>query len=162
MKYPVLFHFRFSIRRKLGVISLAPFRATVFMQDHQRQLAAILFTDIVGYTALMQEDENKAVNLIKIHRTVVEKSVPGHGGKVIEYFGDGTLCVFPSATAALKSALEIQQELQKEPKVPLRIGLHIGEVLFEEGRVMGDGVNLASRIQALGKSRYDSFFKRDL
>ena len=122
------------------------------MQDHNRHLAAILFTDIVGYTATMQKDEQTAVTLIKRHKAVVEKSVSDHKGNVIEYFGDGSLCIFSSITEALRCAIHIQQQLQDEPKVPLRIGLHIGEILFEDGKVMGDGVNLASRIQSLGRA----------
>src|SRR5687768_14251167 len=122
------------------------------MQNQQRHLAAILFTDIVGYTAMMQKDEQKAVSLIKRHRAVIEKSVSDHKGDIIEYFGDGSLSIFSSVTEALHCALEVQQQLQDEPKVPLRIGLHIGEVLLEDGKVMGDGVNLASRIQSLGQA----------
>ena len=122
------------------------------MQQQHRQLAAILFTDMVGYTAMMQKDEQNAVALIKRHRTVVERSVSDYAGDVIEYFGDGSLCIFTSVTGALHCALQIQQQLRDEPKVPLRIGLHIGEVLFEDGKVMGDGVNLASRIQSLGEA----------
>ena len=120
--------------------------------QQNRHLAAILFTDIVGYTAMMQKDEKKAVNLIKAHRNVVEKSVADYAGEVIEYFGDGSLCVFSSVTGALHSAIQIQEKLQQDPRVPLRIGLHIGEVLFEDGKIMGDGVNLASRIQSLGQA----------
>ncbi len=93
-----------------------------------RHLAAILFTDIVGYTATMQMDEQKAVALVKRHRSVVEKNVAEHAGDVIEYFGDGSLCVFSSVTGALHCALKIQEDLRKDLHVPLRIGLHIGEV----------------------------------
>jgi len=122
------------------------------MQNQQRHLAAILFTDIVGYTAMMQKDEQKAVSLIKKHRAVIEKSVSDHKGNIIEYFGDGSLSIFSSVTEAMHCALEVQQQLRDEPKVPLRIGLHIGEILLEDGKVMGDGVNLASRIQSLGQA----------
>lgn len=122
------------------------------MQNQQRHLAAILFTDIVGYTAMMQKDEQKAVTVIKRHRVAIEKSVSEHKGDVIEYFGDGSLSIFSSVTEALHCAIDVQQQLQDEPKVPLRIGLHIGEVLLEDGKVMGDGVNLASRIQSLGEA----------
>src|SRR4030095_2644509 len=107
------------------------------MQNHHRHLAAILFTDIVGYTATMQKDEQTAIALIKRHKAVVEKTVSDHKGTVIEYFGDGSLCIFSSITEALHCAIQIQQQLQVEPKVPLRIGLHIGEILLEDGKVMG-------------------------
>ena len=115
-----------------------------------RQLAAILFTDIAGYTAIMQEDEQLAIKLVKHHRSVLEKTVTDHDGEVIEYYGDGSLSIFTSITAAMKCSLSIQEQLQIEPAVPLRIGLHIGEVIYEDGKIMGDGVNIASRIQSLG------------
>ena len=116
----------------------------------QRRLAAILFTDIVDSTSIMQKDELTAVSMNMRYVTVVKKSVLSHGGEILNDYGDGSLCVFGSATEAVRSALEMQQQLQIEPKVPLRIGLHIGEIFFEEGKVFGDGVNVASRIQSLG------------
>ena len=115
-----------------------------------RQLAAILFTDIAGYTAIMQEDEQLAIKLVKHHRLVLEKTVTDHEGDLIEYYGDGSLSIFTSITAAMKCSISIQEQLQAEPAVPLRIGLHIGEVIYEDGKIMGDGVNIASRIQSLG------------
>ncbi|MFI5155811.1 MAG: adenylate/guanylate cyclase domain-containing protein, partial [Chitinophagales bacterium] len=122
------------------------------MNNTQRHLAAILFTDIVGYTAMMQENEAKAVSAIKRHNQVLEKLAKNYHGRVANYFGDGSLCIFQSSTEALQCALEIQQELNKEPAVPLRIGLHIGEVFFEDDKAIGDGVNIASRIQSLGQA----------
>jgi len=124
-----------------------------------RQLAAILFTDIAGYTAIMQADEQLAVKLVKHHRLVLEKTVPAYEGDVIEYFGDGSLCIFTSITQAMHCALSIQLQLQAEPIVPLRIGLHIGEVIYEDGKIMGDGVNIASRIQSLGRAGSIMFSK---
>ena len=120
--------------------------------SQSRQLAAILFTDIAGYTAIMQESEHLAIKLLKHHRVILEKTVADHEGDVIEYFGDGSLCVFTSITEAMQCALSIQQQLLAEPTVPLRIGLHIGEVVYEDNKVMGDGVNIASRIQSLGRA----------
>lgn len=117
-----------------------------------RQLAAILFTDIAGYTAIMQADEQLAVKLVKHHRAVLEKTVSEYEGDVIEYFGDGSLCIFTSITQAMHCAVSIQQQLQADPQVPLRIGLHIGEVIYEDGKIMGDGVNIASRLQSLGRA----------
>ena len=118
--------------------------------SQSRQLAAILFTDIAGYTAIMQEDEQLAIKLVKHHRLVLERTVEDHEGDLIEYYGDGSLSIFTSITQAIQCALGIQQQLKAEPAVPLRIGLHIGEVVYEDGKIMGDGVNIASRIQSLG------------
>ena len=129
--------------------------------SQQRQLAAILFTDIVGYTALMQEDEHRALAVIKHYNSSLNKVVPAHEGKVLNYYGDGSLCTFQSATEALNCAMELQKELQTDPVVPLRIGLHIGEVFFDDGKALGDGVNVASRIQSIGQAN-TILFSREL
>ncbi len=121
------------------------------MNQH-RQLAAILFTDIVGYTAMMQQNETKTIAIVKHYVTTLKEIVAEYNGEIVNDYGDGTLCTFPSATAAIRSAVKLQRELLNEPKVPLRIGIHSGEVFFEEGKVMGDSVNVASRIQSLGQS----------
>ncbi|HET9746527.1 MAG TPA: adenylate/guanylate cyclase domain-containing protein, partial [Chitinophagaceae bacterium] len=117
-----------------------------------RQLAAIMFTDIVGYTAMMQADEQKAVAVIKHYNATLEKFVSQYHGQVVNYYGDGSLCIFPSATDAANCSLAVQEELKNEPVVPLRIGLHIGEVFFEDAKALGDGVNVASRVQSLGQA----------
>jgi TolB-like protein/class 3 adenylate cyclase len=131
------------------------------MPNQHRQLAAILFTDIVGYTALMQENEQKAVALIKHYNTALNETVSSHNGKVLNYYGDGSLCSFPSVTEAMSCAVELQKELQTEPKVPLRVGLHVGEVFFENEKALGDGVNVASRIQSLGQEN-TIFFSKEI
>lgn len=128
------------------------FAAQPLSQSQQRRLAAILFTDIVGYTAMMQKDERKAAAMIRRHSEVLKNAVKEHGGEVLNDYGDGSLCIFSSSAEAAQCALDVQIRLQREPVVPLRIGLHIGEVFFEEGKIMGDGVNLASRIQSLGQA----------
>jgi len=119
--------------------------------SQSRQLAAIMFTDIVGYTAMMQKDEEKAVAVIKHYNATLEKYVSQHNGQVINYYGDGSLCIFSSATDAVNCSLAVQKDLKTEPVVPLRIGLHIGEVFFEDAKALGDGVNVASRVQSLGQ-----------
>ena len=115
----------------------------------ERHLAAIMFPDMTGYTALMQEDEQKAKLLRDRQRNTLEKFIPGHKGKILQYFGDGTLSIFNSAIDAVNAAIHIQQELQKEPKVSLRIGIHSGDIAYDHQGVYGDCVNLASRIEAL-------------
>ena len=114
-----------------------------------RQLAAIMFTDIVGYTALMQGDEEVASNVRSKHREVFQKQHEIHHGEIIQYYGDGSLSVFKSAIEAAKCAIEIQRLLQEGEPVPLRIGLHMGDIVFSNTEVYGDGVNFASRIESM-------------
>ncbi|MEQ8578851.1 MAG: adenylate/guanylate cyclase domain-containing protein [Balneola sp.] len=118
-------------------------------QSNYRSLAAIMFADMVGYTKLMQEDESKAKLLRDRQRNVVDKSIATHNGRVMQYYGDGTLSMFTSAIKAVEAAREIQEQLQKDPKVPLRIGIHIGDVVHDSEGVFGDAVNVAARVQSL-------------
>jgi len=118
-------------------------------QRETRLLAAIMFTDMVGYTALMQHDEQRAIELRRRHRQVLEDAIRAHEGKILQYFGDGTLAIFSSAVEAARCAVAIQHELQKEPKIPLRIGLHVADIVYNQEGVYGDGVNVAARIEAL-------------
>ena len=119
-------------------------------KTHQRRLNVIMFTDIVGYTAMMQHDERKAMQNVDRYKQVHQKWAGNFNGNIIKLYGDGSLTLFDSVLNAVKCAAEIQKELQIEPKVPIRIGIHIGEVIFTEDDIYGDGINLASRIQALG------------
>jgi adenylate cyclase len=119
------------------------------MPEHSHQLAAILFADIVNYTAMMQEDENVALEKITRFRHVIDIIVEELEGKIIQYYGDGCLVLFNSATDAVEFAKLLQTDFNEEPKVPVRIGIHMGDVLLRDGNVFGDVVNIASRIQAL-------------
>jgi adenylate cyclase len=114
-----------------------------------RQLAAILFADMTGYTALMQENEQLAREKRKRLKEVLEKEVARHNGKILQYYGDGSLSIFQSAIDSVNGAIQIQQRLQQSPKVDLRVGIHTGDVIIEEESIYGDGVNLASRIESL-------------
>jgi len=115
-----------------------------------RKLAAIMFTDIVGYTAMMQKNEQHAISLLERHQAVLESKIVEHHGQLVSYYGDGSLSTFSSVTEALQCAIDIQYSLLKDPKVPLRIGIHTGEIIVEQNKIVGDSVNLASRIQSLG------------
>ena len=117
-----------------------------------RLLAAIMFTDMVGYTALMQKDEQQAKVNRDRHRKILQNSVSAHGGKILQYYGDGTLIIFNSAIEGVNCAIQVQGELQREPKIPLRIGIHTGDIVYDDEGVYGDGVNVASRIEGLAVS----------
>lgn len=120
------------------------------MTDNSHQLAAILFADIVGYTAIMQEDENEAVEKISKFRQSLETIAAELNGRIIQYYGDGALLLFHSSTDAAEFAKLLQMDLNDEaPIVPVRLGIHMGDVLIQEGNVFGDVVNIASRIQSL-------------
>ncbi len=114
-----------------------------------RQLAAILFADMSGYTSLMQENEQLARVKRRRLKEVLESSVGEHNGKILQYYGDGSLSIFNSAIDSVRSAIQIQHSLQQEPKVALRMGIHTGDVIIEDEAIYGDGVNLASRIESL-------------
>lgn len=117
--------------------------------EHFRLLAAIMFADMVGYSALMQEDEEKAMEDRDHQREILEECILKHQGRVIQYYGDGTLSIFGSAIRAVECAVEIQKKLSVPPEVPLRIGLHVGDIVYDDEGAYGDAVNLAARIQSL-------------
>ncbi len=109
-----------------------------------------MFTDIVGYTTLMQSDEAQAIQVRTRHREVFERLHRDHQGKIIQYYGDGTLSIFESAVQSVACAIQMQQQLQAgKPVVPIRIGLHLGDIVFSDSEVYGDGVNVASRIESM-------------
>ena len=118
----------------------------------KRKLAAIMFTDMVGYTALMQKDETKARELIELQRSLLKPYVKKHDGEVIQFVGDGTFCRFESAIEAVNAALEIQKIMEVESELNLRIGIHVGDVVVKGDEVYGDGVNVASRIEPLAEA----------
>ena len=117
--------------------------------SQSRQLAAIMFTDIVGYTALMGEDEQKAFELLKKNRSIQRPIIEKFNGKWLKEIGDGVLASFSTVSEAVYCAKEIQMVCQNEPDLNLKIGIHLGEVVFDEGDVFGDGVNIASRLEPL-------------
>jgi eukaryotic-like serine/threonine-protein kinase len=114
----------------------------------QRRLAAILFADITGFTTVMGEDEELALKLRDKLKKKIESEVAKANGRLLKFSGDGVLCSFDSAIEAVKAAYSVQLNMQEDPKVPLRIGIHQSDVVFEESDVHGDGVNIASRLES--------------
>jgi adenylate cyclase len=118
--------------------------------SQSRKLAAIMFTDITGYTALMQANESEAALVRQRHREVFEKEHENFHGELLQYYGDGTLSIFESALEAVECAVSMQQQFITGKPVPLRIGIHLGDIVYDKNDIYGDGVNLASRIESLG------------
>jgi TolB-like protein/cytochrome c-type biogenesis protein CcmH/NrfG len=125
------------------------------LSEEQRKLAAIVFTDIVGFTALSQRDEARALRLLEKHNTLFRNSLPTYRGREIKTMGDGFLLEFESALDATRYAIEVQQRLHEhnlvvdnEDRINVRIGIHVGDVVHRGADVLGDAVNISSRIQA--------------
>jgi len=122
----------------------------------RRELAAIMFSDVVGYTAIMGRDEQQALRALKDHRELLRLLLPKFNGRMVGEIGDGTLTSFHSAIDAVNCAREVQASLQQDqPDLKVRIGIHLGDVVFSDNTVLGDGVNIASRIHALAPPGWD-------
>jgi adenylate cyclase len=116
------------------------------MTGQERRHSAIMFTDIIGYTALMGADEDRALEVLNKNRKIHSKYLHQFNGTLIKEMGDGMLVSFNLASDAVRCAIEIQKA-SKEQDIPLKIGIHEGEMVFEGSDVLGDGVNIASRLQ---------------
>lgn len=119
-------------------------------EKEHRQLAAILFADIMGYTALMQQDEVLAKRQLGKFREELTRQVALFNGRIVHFYGDGCLCIFHAPSDAARCARSVQLAFQQEPVVPVRIGLHSGTVVLEGDHVFGDAVNVCSRIESMG------------
>jgi adenylate cyclase len=124
----------------------------------QRRLAAILAADIAGYSRLMHEDEPATVRDLKAHQSVVLPLIGGHGGRIIDTAGDGILAEFPSVIGATQCAVEIQtlmaernEGVAESRRMRFRIGINLGDVIHDEARIYGDGINIAARLEALAQ-----------
>ncbi|MBI3799599.1 MAG: tetratricopeptide repeat protein [Deltaproteobacteria bacterium] len=123
-----------------------------------RKLAAIMFTDIVGFSRQMGTDEARTLRVLAVHNQVIQQAVAEHHGQVIKTMGDGFLLDFPSVVNAVQCAKHVQAqfraynaEKESAEQIHVRIGIHLGDIIQQNGDVLGDGVNVASRLQALAE-----------
>ncbi len=117
----------------------------------ERRLLAIMFTDVVGYTALTERDEDAAVRVRQRHRELVETLVKQFDGEVVDTPGDESLSIFPSALRAVDCGLALQGALRSDPEFRLRIGIHVGDVIRRGAEVIGEGVNVAAHVRPLAE-----------
>lgn len=118
--------------------------------DYSRKQSVVFFSDIVGYTRLMGKDEDRAFTLMRQNLQIHQEVLANFKGQIIKELGDGILAVFDTVPDALAASLEIQRQQSLIPDMSIRIGLHIGDIIFDKGDVFGDAVNLTSRIQGIG------------
>ena len=119
-------------------------------RSKNQKLVTILFADIVGYTTLMEKGETAAMSTLYRFETITQKTVEKHQGEIIKTYGDGSLILFPSVANAAQCAYEMQLAFRENPKVPLRIGIHLGEIIRKGKDIFGSSVNITSRIESMG------------
>ena len=125
----------------------------------ERRLAAILLTDMIGYSRLMGLDEEGTITRQKAHRKkVIDPRISTHGGRIVKTTGDGVLVEFPSVVDALKCAVEVQKEMgeletdvPEDRRIQYRIGINLGDIVIDGDDILGDGVNVAARLEGLAK-----------
>ncbi len=137
-----------------GVLFLVNPGSGGFMPAEERRLAAIMFSDICGYSKAMEADEQRALGLVSLHNQVVQSGADQYGGRIIKAMGDGLLVEFSSAVNAVKCAVAVQEsignynkEVPEADRIFIRIGIHLGDVVVAGADILGDGVNVASRIE---------------
>ena len=122
----------------------------------ERKLAAIFAADVAGYARLMSADESGTFRALTAHRELIDQSIAQHGGRIANTAGDSVLAEFPSVVGAVECAVSVQQKLAAvnfgvpaDKAIRFRIGIHVGDVATRGGDLLGDGVNVAARVQAL-------------
>ena len=115
----------------------------------KRQSAAVMFTDIAGYTSIMASDEEKALSLLQDKRKILKPLIKQHDGVYVKGTGDGTLSYFDSAYNASKCAKLFQESIYDNKNMNVRVGIHVGDIVLDDGDVYGDGVNVASRLESM-------------
>lgn len=119
------------------------------VRKSQRQyLSAVMFIDVQSFTRAMHQDEENAIYQLEVIRRIVEKHHHVNDGRIIQYYGDGCLTIFSSVSSAVNCAIRIQREVYSRSVLPLRIGIHMGEIIEKDGAIYGEVVNTTARIEA--------------
>jgi adenylate cyclase len=128
------------------------------IEGFKRKLAAVLSADVAGYSRLMGEDEASTVRILETYKRVITDLIQQHRGRVVDSPGDNLLAEFASVVDAVQCAVAVQKEIQarnlelsETRKMQFRIGINLGDVIEEEGRIYGDGVNIAARLESLAE-----------
>jgi class 3 adenylate cyclase len=128
-------------------------------ENVQRRLTAILAADIAGYSRLMGVDEEGTLARLKaVRKALVDPTIAAHRGRIVKTTGDGMLIEFASAVDAVRSAVEVQRRMNEQnidvpqdKRIEFRIGIHVGDIIFDENDIFGDGVNIAARLEAIAE-----------
>ena len=139
------------------------------MSDSKRKLAAIVFTDIVGFTNLTSKNQQKASDLLDIQRDLLKPLVESYSGRWVKEMGDGLILTFDTINNAVECCLKIQEKSKKIDNLVLRIGIHLGEILEKENDIIGDDVNVTARIEpfsapggiAISNKIHDAIIRED-
>ena len=134
-----------------------------------RKLAAIMFTDIAGYTEQMSKNQDTAFALLEEMQSQFKPLIKENNGTLVKEMGDGTLSHYPTAVDASKCSIELQKLIQENDKLNVRVGIHLGDTIFKNDDIFGDGVNIASRLESMApaggvlvsKNVYDELLSRD-
>ena len=127
------------------------------MEQKEYRLAAIMYTDIAGFSRMMEENEAGTLETLRRHNQLITDSVLKHGGRVIKSVGDVFLSEFPNTVDAVRSAVEVQNDIAEhngaDPVMPLylRVGIHLGDIYFFDDDALGEGVSIANRLQSLAR-----------
>src|SRR5271154_5439994 len=144
---------------RVDLSAMRPIQTAVQLNGRQRRLAAIMFTDMVGYTALGQRNEALSLAMVEEQRRLIRPILGRHNGREVKTIGDAFLVEFPSALDAVRCAYDAQRSIREfnisaseEKKILLRIGLHLGDIIESQGDISGDAVNVASRIESFAEA----------
>jgi adenylate cyclase len=137
---------------------MAPFEETGKSESQSRRLAAILAADIAGYSALVGKDEARTVRDLKEHQAAILPMIGQFGGRIIDTAGDGILAEFASVVSAVECAVAVQKIMaernsatEQSQRMQFRIGVNVGDVIYDDARIYGDGVNVAARLEGIAK-----------